>query len=91
LACGAGKQQEKCYGAGARLAKALKVELRNGETVADRVMYATDWHMLSREQGWGAYPKRIYDAVKKISGTSVAKKIFSSNAERFFADQKRCP
>jgi predicted TIM-barrel fold metal-dependent hydrolase len=67
-----------------RLKSALAVTLGDGETVADRVLFGTDWFMLARELGWPNYPARLLGALKYIGHETDAEKIFGGNAKKCF-------
>lgn len=55
-----------------------------GETVADRVMYGSDWHMISREREWSGYATNMISTVRAMAPPSVANKILGGNAVRCF-------
>jgi hypothetical protein len=60
-----------------RLSTALAVT-----NVSQRVMYGSDWHMLSQEPDWWAYPADIAESTKSLIDQSD---LFAANADRFFA------
>jgi hypothetical protein len=68
-----------CVDAKARLADALKVS--NG-VVADRVMFGSDWLMLSQVPLWAEYPHRVAEALP--AGLDAAA-VFDTNAGRCFS------
>jgi predicted TIM-barrel fold metal-dependent hydrolase len=70
-----------CGFARQRLRSALLTALPNGETVADRVMYGTDWFMLTNESAWSRYPDAVLDS---LAQTGAIEKVFGGNAARFF-------
>jgi hypothetical protein len=76
----------KCDRARKRLENALRSR-QNGAVgntpVTDRVMYGTDWLMLSRSPHWANYPHALYEAIKKIPNSGVDN-IFGPNAMRCF-------
>ena len=50
--------------------------------VIDRVMYGSDWFMLSRAHDWRLFP---FDVSAQIEGTRIdRKKLFADNARRCF-------
>ena len=52
--------------------------------VSKRVMYGSDWLMLSRERGWAMYPHDIALASK---GILAADDLFGLNAQRCFGSR----
>lgn len=73
----------KCEAAKDRLRGVLDVPLPGGQTVADRVMYGSDWLMLSKEKDWPSYARQLLNTLRAVSPGSVDK-IFSKNAIRCF-------
>lgn len=67
-----------CAAARKRLEDAL---LRPG--VSQRVMYGSDWFMLSTRRNWGDYPYEILDATRGLP--IAADDLFGLNARRCFA------
>lgn len=68
-----------------RLAELLSRPLASGGTVADRVLYGSDWHMLSREPNWGAYPDQTRAVIDCIDGSgTLATRILGGNALQCF-------
>lgn len=80
-----GEPDQICLSARQRLKSVLgrSVNTAGGVTVADRVMFGTDWLMLSQVKRWANYPSRLFDSIKAIAPNDVAK-IFAGNAERCF-------
>ncbi|HEY6125192.1 MAG TPA: amidohydrolase family protein [Steroidobacteraceae bacterium] len=74
--------KKKCVDARARLANALKTPVGTG-TVADRVMFGSDWLMLSKEKNWPSYARQLFKSVQAVAPASAAA-IFSGNARRLF-------
>ena len=68
-----------------RLKTALAVPVAGAETVADRVMFATDWLMLSQVTDWQTYPQRVREALDAIATAEDVVKILGKNARRCFA------
>ena len=56
------------------------------ETVVDRVMFATDWLMLSQVRGWADCPRRVRESLSTIPDISDAElaKVFGGNARNCF-------
>lgn len=73
-----------CVGAMDRLKAALRIPLSSAETIADRIMFGTDWLMLSKENDWPDYPADIATALRGSLGESVDA-FFGENAARCFA------
>lgn len=71
-----------------RLAKVLDRPLGGSETVADRVMYGSDWLMLSQQKNWPAYAQQLHDALRAVSPGSIDK-IFGENAKKCFGASLR--
>ncbi len=80
LMCG---NNPECEPARNRLKEALALSISPSETVADRVMFGTDWLMASQIKGWQAYPTRIREALGAIAGANVAG-ILGGNALKCF-------
>jgi predicted TIM-barrel fold metal-dependent hydrolase len=68
----------------ARLGAVLK---RNPQT-AQRIMYGSDWLMLSRERDWGDYPE---DIARSTQGLLRPEELFGTNARRCFSRAFRTP
>ena len=83
LMCGSGKDP-KCAAARTRLKEVLSVTV-GSQTVADRVMFGSDWLMLSQEKKWANYPAQLHGSISAIASPDVVAKIFGGNAERCFA------
>ena len=75
--------QAKCKAAMARLKAALDTPLPGSETIADRIMFGTDWLMLSKERDWPDYATEMAET---LSGTMETKldAFFGENASRCF-------
>jgi predicted TIM-barrel fold metal-dependent hydrolase len=73
-----------CRDARRRLEQALAVTIDDTVTVADRVMFATDWLMLSQIPGWPDYPALVLESLQAIAPPEVVKKIFGLNARDCF-------
>ena len=64
-----------------KLKRALAVGLGAGESVADRVMYGSDWLMLSNEPGWELYAEEVGKVLRGMdSPKGVAAKVLGANA-----------
>jgi predicted TIM-barrel fold metal-dependent hydrolase len=68
----------KCAAAVNRLEEAVKL---NGGLAAERIMYGSDWLMLSRMKYWPEYPQRLAAA---LEGRLPLEKLFGQNALRCF-------
>jgi predicted TIM-barrel fold metal-dependent hydrolase len=73
-----------CNTARTRLQHAMRVEVGQGTTVADRTMFATDWLMLSQMKRWSDYPARLHHSIRTIASESQVQDIFGGNATRCF-------
>lgn len=73
-----------CAGARVRLKDAIGTSLGT-ETAGDRVMFATDWLMLSQVSDWQAYPERVREGLESIAGAEQVAKILGGNARNCFA------
>ena len=74
-----------CARARARLKAAIGTPVVDGETVGDRVMFATDWLMMSQVPDWQAYPLRVREGLEEITDADGVVKIFGANARKCFA------
>lgn len=63
----------------AKLRRVLPMPLPGGQTVADRVMYGSDWFMTAKERDWEAYPRRILDELRGIASEDVVQRIMGGN------------
>jgi len=75
---------EKCCDGRSRLRQALDVTFEDGKTVADRVMFGTDWLMLSLVKGWPDYPALVLESLRAIASDDEVEKIFGLNAINCF-------
>ena len=78
---------EPCTFAKNRLKDVLGMTIGTGiVTVADRVMFGSDWLMLSQVDQWADYPSKVFDALYEITGGDqlVLAKIFGGNAKQCF-------
>jgi predicted TIM-barrel fold metal-dependent hydrolase len=71
---------ESCLEGRYRLRQALDVTFKDGKTVADRVMFGTDWLMISLLEGWPNYPALLLDSLQAIARPHEVEKIFGQNA-----------
>jgi predicted TIM-barrel fold metal-dependent hydrolase len=80
-----GEPDAICRAARRRLGDVLATPINpaDGVTVADRVMFGTDWLMLSQVKRWADYPASLFDSVKDIAPNAVDK-IFGGNAATCF-------
>jgi len=67
-----------------RLREALDVTFKDGKTVADRVMFGSDWLMLSLVKGWPDYPALVLESLQAIASDDEVDKIFGRNAINCF-------
>jgi predicted TIM-barrel fold metal-dependent hydrolase len=74
---------ERCAAAVNRLRRVLSLSLGNGEGVADRIMFGSDWLMLSREPDWSNYAAELFVTLEQHAPEHVHK-IFGANALRCF-------
>jgi predicted TIM-barrel fold metal-dependent hydrolase len=75
---------EVCQIAEQRLATALEEA-----PLAKRVMYGSDWHMLSQEPSWATYPFDIASATRNLPIDPVD--LFGGNALRCFGSRLQSP
>ena len=75
---------ERCAAAARRLQDALTIPIGDGERVADRLMFGSDWLMLSREPQWAEYARELLDTLRR-SAPEHLEKIFGANALRCFS------
>jgi predicted TIM-barrel fold metal-dependent hydrolase len=54
-----------------KLTRELATPLPSGGTVADRVMYGSDWHMLSKEPGWESYAGDMANVIRGLDPSGV--------------------
>jgi predicted TIM-barrel fold metal-dependent hydrolase len=73
----------ECEKAQARLAAVLSIDIGGGEVVADRVMYGSDWLMLSKEKNWPSYAQQLHASLRSFAPQFV-ERAFGTNAERCF-------
>ena len=80
-----GTPDQTCLDARTRLKDVLAKPINSqpAVTVGDRVMFGTDWLMLSQVKRWADYPSRLFDSVKAIAPNDVDK-IFGGNAAACF-------
>jgi hypothetical protein len=86
LMCGHSKPQD-CTAARQQLGDAMRTSIPGtGETVVDRVMFATDWLMLSQVKRWAEYPQQLHDSLRQILMDDAAvAKVFGGNALKCFS------
>jgi hypothetical protein len=75
---------QECCDSRDRLRQALDVTFMDGKTVADRVMFGTDWLMLSLVEGWPDYPALVLESLQAIASDNEVEKIFGLNAINCF-------
>ncbi|MEO5821479.1 MAG: amidohydrolase family protein [Vicinamibacteraceae bacterium] len=75
----------RCNEARERLRCGLAAKVGPSGTAADRVMFGTDWFMISQLKGWARYPDTILESLRAIGVSDAAlEKIFRLNAEACF-------
>lgn len=63
----------------------LNKRISGNRKAYERIMFGTDWFMLSLNPDWKSYPKNIYDNLKGEGVEEVVlKKFFSGNAKELF-------
>lgn len=63
-----------------KLLEVLKQSIGGTGTVADRVLYGTDWHMLAQVPGWGGYASEIAVLLQSADGSGeLARKVMGAN------------
>lgn len=68
-----------------RIKSLLGLRVTGTEVAADRLMFGTDWFMLSQKPGWKSYAVRFQQVLKGIGvDDPTLEKLFSSNARRLF-------
>jgi predicted TIM-barrel fold metal-dependent hydrolase len=73
----------RCDVARAQLKAGLETPVGGG-TAADRVMFGTDWFMVSQVGGWPRYPDKILESLQTITGAPEIQKILHTNAATCF-------
>lgn len=76
----------RCKKAADRLKSVLNIAITNNERVADRVMFGSDWLMLSRAPHWSEYPSGLFSAIKEIAPDDI-ENIFGKNALKCFGSR----
>lgn len=73
----------------AKLERELATTLDTGGTVANRVMYGSDWLMLSKEPGWEAYAGGVASIIRKLDlSGALAAKVLGDNAMQCYGLKK---
>jgi predicted TIM-barrel fold metal-dependent hydrolase len=75
---------DSCKQSVSRLRDALRKRISDDETVADRVMYGSDWLMLSKERYWPSYAGELHAVIREFAPGAV-QRIFAQNARRCFS------
>ena len=83
LTCASGVDR-KCTRLRERLVGALRADIGDGRTAADRILYGTDWHMMSRVQDWPEYLPAIADWLEDTVGPDTTRKVMGLNARSLF-------
>jgi predicted TIM-barrel fold metal-dependent hydrolase len=76
---------DACGSARARLKDVLRTPAGEAEAVGDRVMFATDWLMLSQVSNWRMYPQRVREGLEAVAESADVAKILGGNAQKCFA------
>lgn len=72
-----------------RLEKVLSTALETGGTIADRIMYGSDWLMLSKEPAWESYAGGVANIIQGMDPTgALATKILGGNVLRCYGLEK---
>lgn len=72
-----------------KLQRELSTSLPDGGTVADRVMFGSDWHMLSKEPGWEFYANGVAAVIRDMDPSGAfTNKILGGNALACFGLHK---
>jgi predicted TIM-barrel fold metal-dependent hydrolase len=69
----------------ARLRDIVGAKLGDDAVIGDRILFGTDWHMLSLQPAWASYPDRLASAVEQAGGLALVQKVFSDNARKCFS------
>jgi predicted TIM-barrel fold metal-dependent hydrolase len=77
------RNSSKCMAVRERLKEALAHPIGDGQLSVDRVMFGSDWLMLSREKDWSSYPRKLLRAIQAIARGDVDK-LFALNARKCF-------
>jgi len=75
---------DACNSARMRLKDVLRTPVGNTEAVGDRVMFATDWLMLSQVSNWRTYPQHVREGLEAITDSAGVAKILGGNAQKCF-------
>jgi predicted TIM-barrel fold metal-dependent hydrolase len=75
---------EACGSTRNRLKDVLPTPVGEAEAVVDRVMFATDWLMLSQVSNWKMYPQRVREGLETITESADVAKILGGNAQKCF-------
>ena len=68
-----------------RIKGLLDMQLSGNGVASDRLMFGTDWYMLSQIPGWKSYAVRFQRVLKEIGvGDSALENLFSNNAKRLY-------
>ncbi len=71
-----------------RLTDLLDTKLMHGDTVADRLMFGTDWFMLAQTGTWSSYAIKFQQALSRAGvPRETVDKLFYQNAERLFGEK----
>ncbi|MCO7224150.1 amidohydrolase family protein [Pleionea sp. CnH1-48] len=68
------------------LRKIKHQSVSNNQQVVDRLLFGTDWHMLSQVDNWSDYPARVFLSLKQQSGLTDEEltKVYSTNVLNLF-------
>jgi len=76
------RMNSDCTNAIARLKAALKEPVAKG-TAKDRLMFGSDWLMLSKEKSWPTYARQLFKTIQSIDPSAVLG-IFEGNARKLY-------
>ena len=71
-----------------RLLQVLDLPVYGGGTAADRLMFGSDWLMLSKERNWASYPTWVAKTLRSWAPQHLAK-IFGENAKDCYGARLR--
>jgi len=75
-------QSTRCNAAISRLKEVMSTKLNDSEDISSRVMYGSDWLMLSKERNWFEYPHEVASSLKSIPNIG---NVFGANADKFYS------
>jgi hypothetical protein len=76
------RENQRCKAAKARLAATMKMKVGSG-TASDRLMFGSDWLMLSKEKHWPGYARQLFKSIQGVNPSGVHA-IFEGNARKLY-------